>query len=60
MKSAEVVCLYFSANWCSFCKTFTEQLLTFVNEVNKDGKKLQIVLVSQDQTEVMFKAYYEQ
>jgi nucleoredoxin len=52
------VLIYFSAKWCGPCKLFTPKLVEFYNEVNKDGKKVEIVFVSADNEEEEFEEYY--
>lgn len=53
-----IVALYFSAHWCGPCKLFTPKLIEFYNEVNKNEKKLEIILVSGDNDEEEFEKYY--
>ena len=59
VKSAKVVCLYFSAHWCPPCRQFTPVLGKFYNEVNSSEKKLEIIFVSFDQDEASWKDYYK-
>merc|ERR1712183_917145 len=47
----QIIGLYFSASWCPPCRAFSEQLIPFYEEANKDGQKLEIVLVPLDQSE---------
>merc|ERR1712227_605855 len=58
MKEAPLVCVYFSAHWCPPCRGFTPVLSKFYDEVNKDGKKLEIIFVSCDQDEKQFNEYH--
>ena len=58
MKSAEVVCLYFAAHWCPPCKYFTPVLSKFYEEANTEGKKVEIVFVSHDESEESFKEFF--
>jgi nucleoredoxin len=58
MKSAEIICLFFSALWCPPCRAFTPVLADFYEEANKNGKKLEIVFVSHDENQHSFKEYF--
>ena len=58
LEGAEFVGIYFSAHWCPPCRGFTPVLSEFYNEVNKDGKKVEIIFVSSDQDEAAFKDYF--
>lgn len=40
--------VYFSASWCAPCRQFTPVLAKFYEEMNKKGKKFEIVWVSRD------------
>ena len=43
--SNNVIGLYFSAHWCPPCKGYTPMLAEKYNELNKEGKKLEIIFV---------------
>ena len=64
IKSAELVCIYFSASWSPPCRKFTPILRDFFTEVNSLSPKLEIVFVSSDaaggKTEEDFSRYYEE
>ena len=51
--------LYFSANWCPPCKQFTPKLKELYNKLKADGKKLEIIYVSNDENQEKFDAYFE-
>ena len=59
LKNAKVVLMYFSASWCPPCHKFTPLLAKFYNEVNKNGKKLEVIFVSLCKTEDKFKEYFK-
>ena len=50
--------IYFSAHWCPPCRGFTPVLGEFYNEVNSQGKQLEIVFVTSDKDDASFKDYY--
>lgn len=56
---AKYVLLYFSAMWCPNCKMMTKKLEKFYEYANKNGKLVEIVLISSDETEEDFLDYYE-
>jgi thiol-disulfide isomerase/thioredoxin len=58
LKDKKVVGIYFSASWCGPCQKFTPQLAKFYHEMNKAGKKYEIVWVSRDRTQEEFVQYY--
>ncbi|KAF9617883.1 hypothetical protein IFM89_039102 [Coptis chinensis] len=53
------ICLYFSANWCRPCKTFTPQLAQLYKTLRSIGRKLDIIFVSFDRDEDSFKEHYK-
>eukprot|EP01038_Epipyxis_sp_PR26KG_P014371 gene14371-19274_t len=58
LSKTNIVGIYFSASWCAPCRQFTPILAKFYNEMNKKGKKFQIVWVSRDSNENDFVDYY--
>ncbi|CAL5434761.1 unnamed protein product [Camellia sinensis] len=52
-------CLYFSANWCRPCKSFTPQLVQLYNQLTKLGKKIEIIFISFDRDEEGFKEHFK-
>lgn len=55
LNSAKIVGIYFGAKWCTPCRAFTPSLIDFYIETNKDGKKLEIIYISQDKNEEDYK-----
>lgn len=57
--STKVLAIYFSAQWCGVCRTFTQELVKFYNEVNKTETQLQILFISSDDTSADFEEHYK-
>jgi len=60
LEENQVICLYFSANWCPPCRIFTPVLVEFYNDVNYPDKRLEIIQVSSDKDESSFNEYISQ
>ena len=58
--SAERVALYFSANFCKPCHEFLPSLKDFYEEVNEDGKKVELIFVSLDKSQEEQESYHKQ
>ena len=58
LEGVEFVAIYFSAHWCPPCRGFTPVLSSFYDEMNKDGKKFEVIFVSSDQDEASFIDYF--
>ncbi|XP_005109994.1 uncharacterized protein LOC101850119 [Aplysia californica] len=52
-----VLGIYFSANWCPPCHTFTPLLMLLYDEMKKKGQKFEVVFVSFDMQEQAFEQY---
>lgn len=48
LENIPLIALYFCADWCPPCKIFTPKLSNFYHEVNKDSKRVEIILISCD------------
>ena len=57
LEGKDLVLLYFSASWCSPCKTFSPILAQFYNAIAKDAS-IEIVYISSDRTVDDFDSYY--
>ena len=55
---AKYLLLFFSAGWCPPCMQFQQTLKDFYNEVNIDGKVIEVLYISSDRGETQFKETY--
>lgn len=53
------ICLFFSANWCRPCKSFTPLLLQLFDTLRKKRQELEIIFISFDHDEQEFNDYYK-
>ncbi len=53
----DIVAIYFSAQWCPPCRTFTPLLVNMANELRAEGKSFEVVFVSSDRSEKDMLAY---
>lgn len=60
LKMMKAVLLYFSANWCPPCKLFLPKLVETYNALNAGGKQVEIIFVSNDESESAFLSYYKE
>ena len=51
--------VYFSAGWSKPGRKFTEMLISFYNEINKDIRKMEIIFCSFDKSQEEFNDYIE-
>lgn len=58
VSKCQVVALYFTAEWCPPCQTFTPALIEFYNDVNYPDKRLEIVQVSSDKDPGKFQEHF--
>eukprot|EP00128_Syssomonas_multiformis_P008255 Colp12_sorted_trinity150504_noHs@17027 len=59
LKDKKTVAIYYSASWCGPCRQFTPILEQFYADMNKKGKKFEIVWASRDSTAEDFVSYYK-
>ncbi|KAL0557721.1 hypothetical protein IC582_006271 [Cucumis melo] len=57
--AGKMICLFFSANWCRPCRTFTPQLVQLYNTLQKRGEKLEIIFISLDHDKNEFEQYFK-
>ena len=54
----KVVALYFSANWCPYCRQFTPQLRAFYETLKANGENFEVVFISADRSMHDFETYF--
>ena len=54
--NCKLICLYFTAQWCSPCTIFAKELIKLYEETNQGQKLLEIIHISFDKNEASFKA----
>jgi thiol-disulfide isomerase/thioredoxin len=60
LKDVPLFLLYFGACWSVPCKDLTPYLVLAYNAINRDGKVLEIIYVSQDPTEHQFRESFRE
>ena len=60
LKGVQVICLYFSAQWCPPCRKFTPKLAEFYKLANDQDRKVEIIFCSNDKNQDEFKKYFSQ
>lgn len=55
---SKTVLLYFSAHWCPPCKRFTPLLAKSYEDLNAQGKEVEVVFISSDRDEESWKEYF--
>jgi thiol-disulfide isomerase/thioredoxin len=55
--AGKTIGIYFSASWCPPCRAFTPQLVAAHEQLRKEGKPFEVVLVGHDRSEADMKAY---
>lgn len=56
----KLIGIYFSAHWCPPCRNFTPVLAKFYNEINKNGKQMEIVFAPCDRELKEFQDYFNE
>ena len=54
------ILLYFGACWSTQCKDLTPYLVLAYNQINREGKVLEVVYVSMDPTESQFRENFRE
>ncbi|XP_022962540.1 probable nucleoredoxin 3 isoform X1 [Cucurbita moschata] len=57
--AGKMICLFFSANWCRPCRTFTPLLVQLYNTLQKRDEKLEIIFISLDHDKNEFEQYLQ-
>ena len=55
--NCKIICLFFTASWCSPCEIFSKQLLEVYEEANQGEKFFEIIAVSFEKNEQNFKSF---
>ncbi|KAL9442715.1 hypothetical protein AB3S75_016151 [Citrus x aurantiifolia] len=55
----KTICLFFSANWCRPCKTFTPQLVQLYDTLRTRGTELEVIFISFDHDENGFEEHFK-
>ena len=58
VKEGKLIGLYFSMHNCPPCREFTPVFAELYNEINADGKVIEVVFISGDRTQEEFDSYY--
>lgn len=58
LKDAKLIGVYFSMHNCPPCRAFTPIFAELYNEINADGKTIEVVFVSGDRTQEEYDQYY--
>eukprot|EP00397_Hematodinium_sp_SG-2012_P010499 GEMP01010614.1.p1 GENE.GEMP01010614.1~~GEMP01010614.1.p1 ORF type:complete len:299 (+),score=74.79 GEMP01010614.1:128-1024(+) len=58
LEGKAAVAVYFSEQWCPPCQKFTPELVEKYNTIYKEGKNMEVVFVSCDDTEAELTEYY--
>jgi len=49
-----VIAVFIAADWCAECGSFSKKLVHIYNEVNKNGKRFEVILCSVEKTKQSF------
>lgn len=58
VNEGKLIGLYFSMHNCPPCREFTPVFVELYNEINADGKTMEVVFLSGDRTQEEFDTYY--
>ncbi len=57
-KDAKLIGIYFSMHNCPPCRMFTPVFAELYNEINQDGKTIEVIFCSGDKTQEEYDEYY--
>jgi nucleoredoxin len=57
LQTKKLIALYFSAQWCSYCREFTPELVQFYNRVAAAHPEFEVVFISSDKSAPAMEKY---
>ena len=59
LKDIDIIGIYFSAQWCGQCMTFTPDLMEKYSKLREADKKFEIIFCTFDENPAQFEEYYK-